>query len=275
LNASKDVVRSSILLKDPFPSAALARSWISEDFHEVSTTKCNEGLVLEPGLSFSPHMITLLSTDISTSRGELKKLARFLVTADPELFPLSTDQHALLDPDLSAVEVRASAIRMEKKQAKSRSEPPRHDPAHVRTSVAERLIQFAFLNDPPTSNGDPLANLILEKLCKSFYEEKKWKRALMYHVNGDNGWISSVTLTMVTFAATAYCAALEEWKTGNFVSRNFETEKYSDRYAEIYKHVVDHLENDPLGENTAERFASWASDSAFVEVPVDTDSEDE
>lgn len=91
-------------------------------------------------------------TDISTSRGELKKLARVLVISDPDLFPLSKDQHALLVQDFTAPEIRASATRMEKKQAKSRSERPRHDPAHVRTLINERLAQFAFLNDPPISS---------------------------------------------------------------------------------------------------------------------------
>ena len=57
-----------------------------------------------------------------------------------------------------------------------------------------------------------------------------------------------------------YFAVLEEWKTGHFVSKKFEAEKYSDHYVEIYNYILEHVENDPLGENAADRFASWASD---------------
>ena len=45
-----------------------------------------------------------------------------------------------------------AAGRIEKKQAKSRSKQPHHDPAHIHTSIAERLTQFTFLNDPPMSS---------------------------------------------------------------------------------------------------------------------------
>jgi hypothetical protein len=51
--------------------------------------------------------------------------------------------------------------------------------------------------------GELLANPILEQLCKSFYEEEKWQRSLTLHIDGDSEWASSVTLTMVAFAATA------------------------------------------------------------------------
>jgi hypothetical protein len=53
------------------------------------------------------------------------------------------------------------------------------------------------------SQGDLLANPILEKLCQSFYEEDKWQRALATHINGDDEWINSVTVTMAAFAATS------------------------------------------------------------------------
>jgi len=53
------------------------------------------------------------------------------------------------------------------------------------------------------SQGDLLANPILEKLCQSFYEEEKWQRSLILEVDGDNEWTSSVTVVMVAFAATA------------------------------------------------------------------------
>ena len=51
LNASKDLIRGSILLKNPFPDPPLAHVWINECFQEIYTTKCNEGIVLEPGMS--------------------------------------------------------------------------------------------------------------------------------------------------------------------------------------------------------------------------------
>lgn len=52
LNSAKDVVRGSVLVKDPFPSANIARIAVSEAFHEVQASECNvNGLVLEPGMS--------------------------------------------------------------------------------------------------------------------------------------------------------------------------------------------------------------------------------
>ena len=53
--------------------------------------------------------------------------------------------------------------------------------------------------------GDCLANPILEKLCQSFYEEEKWQRLLLLQADGDgdSDWVSSVTVVMVAFAATA------------------------------------------------------------------------
>lgn len=67
------------------------------------------------------------------------------------------------------------------------------------------MFKFAFsttfdLTDP---QGDLLANPILEKLCQSFYEEEKWQRSLLLQVDGDDEWVSSVTVVMVAFAATA------------------------------------------------------------------------
>ena len=61
LNESKDVVRASILLTDPFPDAGGARIMVNESFHEVTTTLCNEGHVLEPGMSARRHSIYLIS----------------------------------------------------------------------------------------------------------------------------------------------------------------------------------------------------------------------
>lgn len=51
--------------------------------------------------------------------------------------------------------------------------------------------------------GDLLASPILEALCKSFYEEEKWQRSLLLHMNSDNEWMSSVPIKMVALAATA------------------------------------------------------------------------
>jgi hypothetical protein len=58
--------------------------------------------------------------------------------------------------------------------------------------------------------GELLASPILEVLCRSFYEEKKWQRALAVDINGDGDseWTASVTVTMVSFAATSVRALL-------------------------------------------------------------------
>ena len=53
LNGAKDIVRGSVLIKDPFPTPNLARITVNEAFHEVLASECsNNGLVLEPGTSF-------------------------------------------------------------------------------------------------------------------------------------------------------------------------------------------------------------------------------
>ena len=57
--------------------------------------------------------------------------------------------------------------------------------------------------DLTIQQGDLLASPILERLCKSFYEEEKWQRSLMLHMNEGSEWISSVPIQMVAFAATA------------------------------------------------------------------------
>ena len=48
-----------------------------------------------------------------------------------------------------------------------------------------------------------LASPTLGALCHSFYEEEKWQHTLMVSLNGDDEWIDSVTLTMVSLAATS------------------------------------------------------------------------
>lgn len=60
-----------------------------------------------------------------------------------------------------------------------------------------------IIYDLTVLQGELLASPILEALCRSFYEERKWQRALMVHINGDDEWIASVTVTMVSFAATS------------------------------------------------------------------------
>ena len=62
---------------------------------------------------------------------------------------------------------------------------------------------FCIVRGLTYSQGDLLANPILEKLCQSFYEEEKWQRSLMLQVDGENEWMNSVTVVMVAFAATA------------------------------------------------------------------------
>ena len=119
---------------------------------------------------------------------------------------------------MTAAEIRVAATKFEKKSCPKTGQL-HYDPDQVRTLVVDRLEQFAFLNNPPTTavsvswifshikltirQGDLLANPILEQLCKSFYEEEKWQRSLLLHIDGDNEWASSVTITMVAFAATA------------------------------------------------------------------------
>lgn len=49
LNSAKDIVRSSILLKVPFPSPNQARVITNESFHEALSSECNNGLVLKSG----------------------------------------------------------------------------------------------------------------------------------------------------------------------------------------------------------------------------------
>ena len=90
-------------------------------------------------------------TDIATSRGELKKLAKILVGADPTLFPLSEDHKSFIDR--SAPEIRMLAARMEKKKKKvAAGSQPLYDSNHVCASVASRLVKFTYLNDPPTAD---------------------------------------------------------------------------------------------------------------------------
>lgn len=77
----------------------------------------------------------------------MKKLAKILVGSDPELF-LSPENIKQPFKDRVAPEIRVIATRSSKKSARSH---PFYDPDHVRTSVIDRLTDYAFLNDPPTT----------------------------------------------------------------------------------------------------------------------------
>jgi hypothetical protein len=73
LGGAKDVVRGSVLIRDPFPSANLARITVNEAFHEVLASECNiNGLVLEPGMSPSKINQHLMLTSIQDTRGARK-----------------------------------------------------------------------------------------------------------------------------------------------------------------------------------------------------------
>ena len=62
LNSVKDIVRSSILLKVPFPGPNQARVAVNEAFHEALAIECNNGLVLTPGMfSLSTHLSVLIT----------------------------------------------------------------------------------------------------------------------------------------------------------------------------------------------------------------------
>lgn len=68
LNGAKDVVRGSVLVKEPFPSSHMARIAVNEAFHEVLASECTEnGLVLEPGASPSTKFQTV--SDIAQNTG--------------------------------------------------------------------------------------------------------------------------------------------------------------------------------------------------------------
>jgi hypothetical protein len=89
-------------------------------------------------------------TEMSTSRSEMKKLAKSLVGADPEIFPPREGQEPLELLDEPIADIRTITSRKERRKSKSKPEQPLHDPEHVRDAVTCRLVQFAYLNDPPT-----------------------------------------------------------------------------------------------------------------------------
>ncbi|KAF9783130.1 hypothetical protein BJ322DRAFT_1110024 [Thelephora terrestris] len=271
LNSAKDIVRSSILLKDPFPAPGQARITVNECFHEAVTTECRDGLTLEPGFTWSDSMMSILLNEIATCRGELKKLAKILVKSDPELFPPENNEGPPWDKTTS--EIRTIAARLARQPANVQ---PLYDSNHVRTLVARRLTDLVFLNNPPTAAGDPLANPILKKLCQSFYEEEKWQRSLELQVNGDNEWMSTVTVVMVAFASTAYYNALEEWRSGHLVQKPFEAEKYLGTYNGIFAHITAHLSSEDLeAEQVADQFRTWAEESSFLQEQYDEATGDE
>jgi hypothetical protein len=89
-----------------------------------------------------------LLNEISTCRGELKKLARILVGSDPDLFP-SPENIAEPFKNQTAPEIRLTVARSSKKPAHRSHQV--HNPDHIRALVADHLADFAFLNNPPTT----------------------------------------------------------------------------------------------------------------------------
>ena len=56
LNSAKDLVRTSVLFKNPFPSPNISRTMVDECFNEAFVAKCSTNeLVLEPGTSLSKN----------------------------------------------------------------------------------------------------------------------------------------------------------------------------------------------------------------------------
>ena len=57
LNTAKDVVRGTVLIKNPFPSPNLACITANKAFHEAVATECGtNGLILEPG-EYTSHIV--------------------------------------------------------------------------------------------------------------------------------------------------------------------------------------------------------------------------
>lgn len=59
LNTAKDIVRSTILLKQPFPEPGKARISANECLHEAVITECESGTILEPGMSLLETLLLL------------------------------------------------------------------------------------------------------------------------------------------------------------------------------------------------------------------------
>jgi len=87
---------------------------------------------------------------MSTCRCELKKLAQILVRLDPDLFPSPKNINESFK-EQTAPEIRTIAA----KSLGSARSNPLHDPDHIRASVADRLTEFTFLNNPPTATVSP------------------------------------------------------------------------------------------------------------------------
>lgn len=92
-----------------------------------------------------------LLDEMSTSQSDLKKLAKILVAADPEIFSSPENTFEL---NQTAPEIRTIGGRAKKSSTTSK-------PSDVRASVATHLSRFAFLNDPPTATvSDRLFDII-------------------------------------------------------------------------------------------------------------------
>lgn len=66
LNSAKDIVWCSVLLKDPFPGPGQAQITTNECFHEALTTECENGLVVENGMSPADLISNLLTHPYQT-----------------------------------------------------------------------------------------------------------------------------------------------------------------------------------------------------------------
>ena len=57
LNTAKDIVRGTVLIKNPFPSPNLTHITANEAFHEAVATECGtNGLILKPG-EYTLHIV--------------------------------------------------------------------------------------------------------------------------------------------------------------------------------------------------------------------------
>ena len=76
-----------------------------------------------------------------------------LVGTNPELFP-SPENSGQPYLDKTAPEIRLTGAKLLRKSARSNEF---YNPDHVRTSVTDSLIDFAFLNNPPTVTASTYA----------------------------------------------------------------------------------------------------------------------
>jgi hypothetical protein len=73
LNHAKDIVRSSILLNEPFPGPRQARVTVNECFYEAHIAECEAGTILEPGMIFIADAASLLTTFLCTPAEQVSR----------------------------------------------------------------------------------------------------------------------------------------------------------------------------------------------------------